>query len=347
MASTTSPCAACKFLRRKCVTGCVFAPYFPQEKMDKFVMVHRVFGASNVARILNEITPENRPDAVKSLCKEAKIHTKDPVHGCSGCIRALQGELLCIYQKIGVVQAEINAILNPESAPPPPPRSAHVPTALYAAWGVMQEMGFPPLNPGSLDSLPSLSDILKNQGSPAAMAASIPENGSTDDDIMSYFNDSALTVAGVPHNCPASIDSIRYNEDPANMIGIAPENHPTEDETEGYDSDLLTMLASTSEDYPTGDDVAKYIVDPAAMDAGVPEDHPTAPDLSVYTDDPDIMVASVPQNHPMRSDVLRYNGDPNATFVSVQYNHPQPADVVRYYGDPITMVNSILYNPPY
>ncbi|XP_078431617.1 uncharacterized protein LOC144703338 [Wolffia australiana] len=347
MAATSSPCAACKFLRRKCVPGCVFAPYFPQEKMDKFVMVHRVFGASNVGKILSEIAPENGPDAVKSLCNEAKIHIKDPVHGCSGCIRALQGELLWINQKIGVVKAEINAILNPESAPPPPPCSAHVPTALYAAWGVMQEMGFPPLNPGSCDSLPALSDILKNQGPTTAMDASILQNDPTDEDISTYFNDSAFAVAEVPHNCPPPTDGMRCDEDSATMIAFPPENHPTEADNEGCDIDLLTLLSSIPEDYPMEDDVAQYIVDPAAMDAGVPEDHPTAPDVSIYTDDPDLMVASVPQNHPMPSDVLRYNGGPNATFVSVQLNHPQPADGVRYNGDPTTMVNSVQYNSPH
>ncbi|XP_078430759.1 uncharacterized protein LOC144702605 [Wolffia australiana] len=269
MASTSSPCAACKFLRRKCVTGCVFAPYFPQEKMDKFVMVHRVLGASNVSKILSEVAPENGPDAVESLWNEAKIHTKDSVLGCSGYIRALQGELLSIYQKIGVVQAEINAIVNPESAPAPPPRTTHVPTSLYAAWGVMQEMGFPPLNPGSSDSLPALTGILKDQGSPAAMDASILQDDPTDEDILTYFNDSAFSVAEVPHNSPPPTDGIRCNQDPANTIAIARENHPTEAMNDGYDSDLLTMLASFSEDYQTEDDVAKYIVDPAATDADV------------------------------------------------------------------------------
>ncbi|CAN6328226.1 unnamed protein product, partial [Urochloa humidicola] len=48
---TGSPCAACKFLRRKCQPDCVFAPYFPPDNPQKFVHVHRVFGASNVTKI--------------------------------------------------------------------------------------------------------------------------------------------------------------------------------------------------------------------------------------------------------------------------------------------------------
>ncbi|CAI0375457.1 unnamed protein product [Linum tenue] len=52
--SQSSPCAACKFLRRKCTAECVFAPYFPPDQPAKFASVHRVFGASNVAKLLNE-----------------------------------------------------------------------------------------------------------------------------------------------------------------------------------------------------------------------------------------------------------------------------------------------------
>ncbi|KAF9670207.1 hypothetical protein SADUNF_Sadunf13G0044400 [Salix dunnii] len=46
--SSNSPCAACKFVRRKCQTECVFAPYFPPDQPQKFSNVHKVFGASNV-----------------------------------------------------------------------------------------------------------------------------------------------------------------------------------------------------------------------------------------------------------------------------------------------------------
>lgn len=47
-----SPCAACKLLRRKCVKDCVFAPYFPAKEPYKFATVHKIFGASNVNKML-------------------------------------------------------------------------------------------------------------------------------------------------------------------------------------------------------------------------------------------------------------------------------------------------------
>jgi Lateral organ boundaries (LOB) domain len=47
-----SPCAACKILRRRCVDKCVLAPYFPPTEPHKFTTAHRVFGASNIIKLL-------------------------------------------------------------------------------------------------------------------------------------------------------------------------------------------------------------------------------------------------------------------------------------------------------
>jgi hypothetical protein len=50
--SSSAPCASCKLLRRRCTQECVFAPYFPPEDPHKFAIVHKVFGASNVSKML-------------------------------------------------------------------------------------------------------------------------------------------------------------------------------------------------------------------------------------------------------------------------------------------------------
>ncbi|KAL8200597.1 hypothetical protein R6Q57_011936 [Mikania cordata] len=93
MSSTNSPCAACKFLRRKCTQECVFAPYFPPDQPQKFANIHKVFGASNVAKILNELNTSHREDAVNSLAYEADARLRDPVYGCVGLISVLQNRL--------------------------------------------------------------------------------------------------------------------------------------------------------------------------------------------------------------------------------------------------------------
>lgn len=47
-----SPCAACKILRRRCIEKCMLAPYFPPTDPHKFTIAHRVFGASNIIKLL-------------------------------------------------------------------------------------------------------------------------------------------------------------------------------------------------------------------------------------------------------------------------------------------------------
>ncbi|XLT33663.1 hypothetical protein HN873_064955, partial [Arachis hypogaea] len=54
MGSGNSPCASCKLLRRRCAKDCIFAPYFPSDDPQKFAIVHKVFGASNVSKMLQE-----------------------------------------------------------------------------------------------------------------------------------------------------------------------------------------------------------------------------------------------------------------------------------------------------
>ncbi|GER47965.1 LOB domain-containing protein [Striga asiatica] len=109
MASSYSnpPCGACKFLRRKCLPCCVFAPYFPPEDPTKFINVHKIFGASNVSKLLNEIPPHHRDDAVTSLAYEAEARLKDPVYGCVGAISTLQRQVITLQRELDATNADI------------------------------------------------------------------------------------------------------------------------------------------------------------------------------------------------------------------------------------------------
>ena len=88
------PCGACKYLRRKCVKGCVFAPYFDSDQgTAHFAAVHKVFGASNAAKLLLRIPAHKRLDAVVTLCYEALSRVRDPVYGCVSHIFSLQQQV--------------------------------------------------------------------------------------------------------------------------------------------------------------------------------------------------------------------------------------------------------------
>lgn len=106
--SSNSPCAACKFLRRKCQPECVFAPYFPPDQPQKFANVHKVFGASNVTKLLNELQPSQREDAVNSLAYEADMRLRDPVYGCVGVISFLQHRLRQLQTDLSCAKSELS-----------------------------------------------------------------------------------------------------------------------------------------------------------------------------------------------------------------------------------------------
>ncbi|KAG7637196.1 LOB domain-containing protein 10 [Arabidopsis thaliana] len=118
MAST--PCAACKLLRRKCTQECVFAPYFPPTNPQKFIFVHRVFGASNVTKILNDLPPDQREDTVNSLFYEAEARIRDPIYGCVGLISFLQQYLKKIQQDLLTAKEELVGYMGPDAVIPPP-----------------------------------------------------------------------------------------------------------------------------------------------------------------------------------------------------------------------------------
>ncbi|XP_021900218.1 LOB domain-containing protein 6 [Carica papaya] len=110
--SSNSPCAACKFLRRKCQPECVFAPYFPPDQPQKFANVHKVFGASNVTKLLNELHPSQREDAVNSLAYEADMRLRDPVYGCVGVISLLQHQLRQLQMDLSCAKSELSKYQN-------------------------------------------------------------------------------------------------------------------------------------------------------------------------------------------------------------------------------------------
>uniref|UniRef100_A0A2N9FRZ1 LOB domain-containing protein n=1 Tax=Fagus sylvatica TaxID=28930 RepID=A0A2N9FRZ1_FAGSY len=102
-----SPCAACKILRRRCAEKCVLAPYFPPTEPAKFTIAHRVFGASNIIKFLQELPESQRADAVSSMVYEASARIRDPVYGCAGAICQLQKQVNELQGQLAKAQAEL------------------------------------------------------------------------------------------------------------------------------------------------------------------------------------------------------------------------------------------------
>ncbi|KAI4306527.1 hypothetical protein L6164_029797 [Bauhinia variegata] len=105
--NTITPCAACKLLRRRCAQECPFSPYFSPHEPQKFASVHKVFGASNVSKMLMEVPESQRADAANSLVYEANVRLRDPVYGCMGAISVLQQQVQSLQAELNAVRAEI------------------------------------------------------------------------------------------------------------------------------------------------------------------------------------------------------------------------------------------------
>ncbi|XP_057487892.1 LOB domain-containing protein 36-like [Actinidia eriantha] len=150
MSTTASPCAACKLQRRKCTQECVFAPYFPPDQPQKFETVHKVFGASNVSKILNDLSAAQREDAVNSLAYEAEARLRDPVYGCVGLISILQHRLKQVQIDLYNAKKELAAYIGPS-----------------AMFPILQT----PNNPAFHAHQPSQQQILEAQQMAAVLAA--------------------------------------------------------------------------------------------------------------------------------------------------------------------------------
>ncbi|KAJ6678462.1 LOB DOMAIN-CONTAINING PROTEIN 4-RELATED [Salix viminalis] len=141
--SSISPCASCKFLRRKCTQECVLAPYFPPDQPQKFAIVHKVFGQSNVAKLLNELPAAQRADAVNSLAFEAEERLRDPVYGCVGLISVLKNRVDQLQSDLYIARNELAHYIGPQAVLPTVAQPQHLadPPATVINHNVMPMMG--------------------------------------------------------------------------------------------------------------------------------------------------------------------------------------------------------------
>ncbi|WOG89039.1 hypothetical protein DCAR_0208275 [Daucus carota subsp. sativus] len=109
---TSSPCGACKFLRRKCATDCIFAPYFCSDQGPaRFAAIHKVFGASNVSKLLLHVPVADRCEAVVTIAYEAQARIRDPVYGCVAHIFALQQQVAYLQAQLMQVKSQMTQSL--------------------------------------------------------------------------------------------------------------------------------------------------------------------------------------------------------------------------------------------
>ncbi|RDX64354.1 LOB domain-containing protein 22, partial [Mucuna pruriens] len=111
--STTQACAACKYQRRKCAPDCILAPYFPHDRQRQFLNAHKLFGVSNITKIIKLLSPHDKDQAMRTIIYQSDMRATDPVGGCYRYILDLQAqieyyraELDLVLQQLAIFRAQ-------------------------------------------------------------------------------------------------------------------------------------------------------------------------------------------------------------------------------------------------
>ncbi|KAJ7975659.1 putative LOB domain-containing protein [Quillaja saponaria] len=104
-------CAACKSQRKRCPSDCVFSPHFPPDNPERFASVQKIYGASKVEKMLQDLPPYLQAEAANALCFEAQCRIQDPVYGCVGIISQLHQQIQDAEKQLAMTQAQL-AVFN-------------------------------------------------------------------------------------------------------------------------------------------------------------------------------------------------------------------------------------------
>ncbi|KAI5422595.1 LOB domain-containing protein 22 [Lathyrus oleraceus] len=111
--NTAQACAACKYQRRKCAPDCILAPYFPHDRHRQFINAHKLFGVSNINKIIKYLDPPHKDQAMRTIIYQSDMRANDPVGGCYRYIQDLQAqieyhtnELDLVHQQLAILRAQ-------------------------------------------------------------------------------------------------------------------------------------------------------------------------------------------------------------------------------------------------
>jgi hypothetical protein len=202
-------CGACKFLRRKCVKGCVFAPYFCSDEMGAphFGAIHKVFGASNFSKLLMHLPVQERYDTVATVSYEAQARLQDPVHGCVSHIVALQHQVANLKGKLAVGYAQLAACSSSDGA------------SLGPEYGYGQQSEMSSLISNSNSSSPYNQQCLNPWGDPQSIP---PENVAVNGEDEGSWGSFSVCAQGAVHP-PSTAQETDVFQD---AEGFSEQRHP-------------------------------------------------------------------------------------------------------------------------
>ncbi|KAH7655430.1 Lateral organ boundaries LOB domain-containing protein [Dioscorea alata] len=119
---SSNTCGACKHLKKTCARDCIFAPYFDSEQgANNFDKLHKVFGESNVSKILREIPDHHkRLEAINTTVIEAKAYLQQVKVNLQAQVH-LKKQILHLQKQLPYLRAQLVALQLSSKLPPPPP----------------------------------------------------------------------------------------------------------------------------------------------------------------------------------------------------------------------------------
>lgn len=150
-------CAACKYQRRKCKEKeCPLYTYFPIDRTEEFQAAHKVFGISNMTKMIKDLPVQDKAKVVDSFVWEASAWKQDPVNGPLGLYRRVQQENELLKNQLNQrnQQAQQQTLPYPVPLPAEGVNGAGIgPTIGYSKENMLQ-FGVPITSPAFMGPVP-------------------------------------------------------------------------------------------------------------------------------------------------------------------------------------------------
>ncbi|GFP87491.1 LOB domain-containing protein 22 [Phtheirospermum japonicum] len=102
--------------RRRCEENCVYAMYFPAERVEDFWNVHALFGINMAMKIINSVGEKDRVTTTETLFLEARIRKENPVHGPIEVEMKLQAQIENAKNELEIVRKKLRLFRRNEGS---------------------------------------------------------------------------------------------------------------------------------------------------------------------------------------------------------------------------------------
>lgn len=101
----------CKMEKKEsCLDNCKILYRFASNDLHKFAILHQVFGACNVIKLIQDLPSDQIVEAIDSMVYEANARLQEPALGCTSVILQLQRQISELESQITSTQARIQKI---------------------------------------------------------------------------------------------------------------------------------------------------------------------------------------------------------------------------------------------